>query len=82
MPFENTKAKATDPPGLLAQHQACMTINGDNDAVRAGLGNLMSMQPVLDLSDDVSSASLVALPSRPLMVAGGDGKFDPSLSDR
>lgn len=61
MPFENTKAKATDPPGLLAQHQACMTINGDNDAVRAGLGNLMSMQPVLDLSDDIRGTLEIVL---------------------
>ena len=52
MPSERTEAL----PGGLSDaepHQACLTIQSDNIAVRDGLGALMSMAPLLGLSDDI-----------------------------
>ena len=61
MQFEGTDQRGANPPGLLAEHQACMTIHGDNDAVRAGLGSLMAMQPILDLSEDIRGTLEIVL---------------------
>ena len=48
-------------PVILPQHQACLTIHGDNNAVRDGLALLMAMQPLQDLSDDIRGTLEIVL---------------------
>lgn len=57
MPDEPMSPISAEPP----QHQACMTIHGDNLAVRDGLGALMAMAPVQDLAPDIRGTLEIVL---------------------
>lgn len=60
MQFDPAPLSPSDP-AALPQHQACLTIHGDNNAVREGLWQLMAMQPLLDLSDDIRGTLEIVL---------------------
>lgn len=48
-------------PVQQQQHQACLTIQGDNMAVRDGLGQLMAMGPLAGLSEDIRGTVEIVL---------------------
>lgn len=60
MQFDATSLTPSDPVSP-PQHQTCLTIHGDNNAVRDGLAKLMAMQPLLDLSDDIRGTLEIVL---------------------
>ncbi len=43
------------------QHQTCVTLAGNNDAVRAGLKRLMMLEPLAGLSDDARGTFEIVL---------------------
>lgn len=53
MQDESLASGALGAAGMDQPHQACMTIQGDNLAVRDGLCQLMAMDPLAGLSEDV-----------------------------
>lgn len=53
MPSDKTVMPDPDIPADAGSHQSWLTIQGNNLAVRDGLGLLMSRTPLLDLAEDV-----------------------------
>lgn len=61
MPSDRAKAALPGIPPGDAPHQACLIIQSDTLAVREVLGALMSMAPLLGLSDEVRGNAEIVL---------------------